>query len=83
LAIDQKLIIVLQQVDQNGNVIPAEDFSPEWNATNGVGSQTSNNTAGEENPSKPNGLDRSVGSTDSVRMAVSQDISLHNLNDHN
>jgi amidophosphoribosyltransferase len=76
---DQKQIRMAAKgvaVDQHGNVIPAEDTNPDWNAANGVGSQTSSTA-----PSVVNG-DSSNDRPDSSRVLSSQDMSMHNLNDY-
>lgn len=76
--------MVTQEVDQHGNVIPAENGSPEWGPLNGTGVQTPNGkTTGTNGTADPSDLDSNSKSEESIRLtAVSQDISLHNLNDH-
>ncbi|KAF2005326.1 amidophosphoribosyltransferas-like protein [Amniculicola lignicola CBS 123094] len=64
------------EVDQHGNVIPAESGSPEWGPLNGVG-----NALVEEKVARPTeGTERMT--SEDLRIKMSQDISLHNLNDH-
>jgi amidophosphoribosyltransferase len=73
------------EVDQHGNVIPADNGSPEWHPVNGFGTAPLNGDAPHTNG--VNGVthdDQSEArrlSQEKVRF--SQDISLHNLNDHN
>lgn len=70
----------IQEVDQHGNVIPADSGSPEWGPLNGA------RVAMEIE--KANGIDRSAGnengdrSESPVRVSNSQDISLHNQHDY-
>jgi amidophosphoribosyltransferase len=71
-----------QEVDQHGNVIPAENGSPEWGPLTGTGAELPNGNGVETN-GKPSDLERNLNSEESIhRTAVTQDISLHNLNDH-
>ncbi|KAF2273349.1 amidophosphoribosyltransferase [Westerdykella ornata] len=84
------------EVDHDGNVIPAsDDTNPgnaEQNVVNGVGAQQSGNGNGCSSCSSSNGGASGNGngngessrrsSTEMVRRTASQDISLHNLNDH-
>jgi amidophosphoribosyltransferase len=74
-----------QEVDHHGNVIPAENGSPDWHPLNGTGAPSADegikpNGGGRSPPAKLE--DMRMNSSDSGRFNASQDISLHNLNDH-
>ncbi|KAK7178737.1 hypothetical protein DPSP01_003461 [Paraphaeosphaeria sporulosa] len=63
------------EVDQHGNVIPAESGSPEWGPLNGTSLTNGTVKAGSLNSSRRPSLEE-------LRGGSGQDISLHNLNDH-
>ncbi|KAF2741158.1 amidophosphoribosyltransferas-like protein [Polyplosphaeria fusca] len=72
------------EVDQFGNVIPATDESLEWGALTPAGVSATNGEGGDylTNGAKRPSLSRERTSADELRVRQSQDISLHNLNDH-
>lgn len=65
------------EVDRHGNVIPA-DSEEKW-VGNGVGQTNGNSVA---RAPKPADWEERTQSEEQVRVGSSQDISLHNLNDH-
>ncbi|KAF2190494.1 amidophosphoribosyltransferase [Zopfia rhizophila CBS 207.26] len=73
------------EVDQHGNVIPAENGSPDWGPLNGVSSVQGGSGDGDgdgvNGTKRPGDLEERMTSEEQVRVKTSQDISLHNLND--
>jgi amidophosphoribosyltransferase len=73
------------EVDQHGNVIPAENGSPEWHPVNGFSTQSQDGDVPQTNG--VNGVNHDEQSEarrlSQEKVRFSQDISLHNLNDHN
>ncbi|KAF2465993.1 amidophosphoribosyltransferase [Lindgomyces ingoldianus] len=68
------------EVDQHGNVIPTENGSPDWRPLNVA---KVNGVVEEMNGTKrPGENEERLKSDEQIRPRISQDISLHNLNDH-
>ncbi|ORY12299.1 phosphoribosyltransferase-like protein [Clohesyomyces aquaticus] len=68
------------EVDQHGNVIPAENGSPDWGPLKSTSVTEGTNGTNGSTTSKES--EKGRGSDEHIRPGISQDISLHNLNDH-
>ncbi|KAF2262407.1 amidophosphoribosyltransferase [Lojkania enalia] len=68
------------EVDQHGNVIPASERSPDWGPLNGITKPSDGN--GINGAKRPSLTSDRMTTDDLLQVRMSQDISLHNLNDH-